>query len=130
MMITMTSQPDMLSEKPVKSELLYDGKIVHLYLDTVELPNGRQAKREVIKHIGAVAIVPIDAAGKVILVRQFRHAAGRILLEIPAGTLNKDEDPDVCAMRELQEETGYKAEHMRRIGGPQYPAGPSNQDNH
>jgi ADP-ribose pyrophosphatase len=116
-MIAMTSNPDMLSEKPVGSQLLYDGKIVHLYLDTVELPNGRQAKREVIRHIGAVAIVPIDAAGQVILVRQFRHAAGRILLEIPAGTLNKDEDPDLAAMRELQEETGYKAEHLRRIGG-------------
>src|SRR5258708_18604116 len=109
MMIVMTSQPDMLSEKPVKSELLYDGKIVHLYLDTVELPNGRQAKREVVKHIGAVANVPIDAAGKVILVRQFRPAAGRILLEIPAGTLNKDEDPDAWPVRALQQEKGYKA---------------------
>jgi len=113
----MTSKPDMLSEKPVDSQLIYDGKIVHLYQDTVELPNGRQAKREVVRHVGAVAIVPIDATGKVILVRQFRHAAGRVLLEIPAGTLNPNEDPTAAAMRELQEETGYKAENMRRIGG-------------
>lgn len=109
--------PDPLSEKSVSSQMLYDGKIVHLYLDIVELPNGKQAKREVVRHVGAVAMVPIDAAGNVILVRQFRHAAGRILLEVPAGTLNPGEDPDVCAARELQEETGFKPGHLRKLGG-------------
>src|SRR4051794_22074205 len=94
---------DSLTETLQKSEPIYDGKIVHLFVDTVKLPNGKTAKREVVRHVGAVALVPIDKDGSVILVRQYRHAAGRILLEIPAGTLNKGEDPDLCAERELQE---------------------------
>jgi ADP-ribose pyrophosphatase len=108
---------DSLTETLQSSEQIYDGKIVHLYVDTVKLPNGKSAKREIIRHVGAVALVPIDKDGNVILVRQFRHAAGKILLEIPAGTLNKGEDPDLCAARELQEETGYKPGRLQRIGG-------------
>src|SRR5437763_4412312 len=84
--------PSHLTEKLIESKLIYDGRIVHLYLDTVELPNGKRAQREIIRHSGAVAIVPIDANGNVVMVRQYRHAAGRILLEIPAGTLNPGED--------------------------------------
>jgi ADP-ribose pyrophosphatase len=109
--------PDRLTEKLLDSELIYDGRIVHLYTDTVQLPNGQTARREVVRHGGAVAIVPIDGEGNVILVRQYRHAAGRILLEIPAGTLNKGEDPDLCAAREMQEETGYKPGKLQKIGG-------------
>src|SRR5262249_22746058 len=106
-----------LTEKPISSELIYDGRIVHLYVDTVQLPNGKTAKREVIRHIGAVALVPFDADGNIIMVRQYRHPLGRILLEIPAGILNPNEDPDVCAARELQEETGYKPGKLDRLGG-------------
>lgn len=109
--------PDKLTEKLLNSEMIYDGRIVHLYADTVQLPNGHTARREVVRHSGAVAIVPIDGDGNVILVRQYRHAAGRILLEIPAGTLNRGEDPDLCAAREMQEETGYKPGHLQKIGG-------------
>jgi ADP-ribose pyrophosphatase len=109
--------PDQLTERLISSEQIYDGRIVHLYVDTVELPNGNTARREVVRHSGAVAVVPIDKDGNVILVRQYRHAAGRILLEIPAGTLHKDEDPELCAIRELQEETGYKPGKLRKIGG-------------
>src|SRR5438034_7235645 len=108
---------DKLSERLISSEQIYDGRIVHLYVDTVELPNGKTARREIVRHSGAVAIVPIDQDGRVIMVRQYRHAAGRILLEIPAGTLGKAEDPDLCAVRELQEETGYKPGHLQKIGG-------------
>lgn len=109
--------PDSLSEKKLTSDLIYDGRVVHLYLDTVQLPNGQNAKREIVRHPGAVAIVPLDAEGKVILVTQYRHAAGRVLLEIPAGTLNPGEDPDLCAVRELQEEIGYKPGKLQRLGG-------------
>ncbi len=112
----MSPAPDQLTERLVSSEQIYDGRIVHLYIDTVQLPNGKVARREVVRHSGAVAIVPIDKNGNVILVRQYRHAAGRILLEVPAGTLHKDEDPDVCAVRELQEETGFKPGHLQKIG--------------
>ncbi len=114
---TADQNPDKLTEKLVNSEMIYDGRIVHLYADTVQLPNGHTARREVVRHSGAVAIVPIDSKGNVILVRQYRHAAGRILLEIPAGTLNKGEAPDLCAAREMQEETGYKPGYLQRIGG-------------
>lgn len=108
---------DALSEKLISSELIYDGRVVHLYVDTVQLPNGKTAKRELIRHVGAVALIPFDADGNVVMVRQYRHPLGRILLEIPAGTLNPNEDPDVCAVRELQEETGYKPGRLEKIGG-------------
>jgi len=111
------SSSDKLSEKTLNSELIYDGRIVHLYKDTVQLPNGDIAKREIIRHSGAVAIVPVDSAGKVVMVRQYRHAIGRILLEIPAGTLKPGEDPALCAERELQEETGFKPGRLQKIGG-------------
>ena len=108
---------DALTEKLISSELIYDGRVVHLYIDTVQLPNGKTSKRELIRHVGAVALIPFDADGNIIMVRQYRHPLGRILLEIPAGTLNPNEDPDVCAIRELQEETGYKPGHLEKIGG-------------
>jgi ADP-ribose pyrophosphatase len=108
---------DKLTEKLISREVIYDGRIVHLVVDTVELPNGMTSKREIVRHGGAVAIVPIDADGNIVMVRQYRHAAGRILLEIPAGTLNQDEDPDLCAIRELQEEIGYKPATIQKLGG-------------
>jgi len=108
---------DDLHEQTLSSEFVYDGRVVNLYLDTVRLPNGKTARRELIRHPGAVAIVPVDAEGSVILVRQFRYAAGRVLWEVPAGTLEPDEDPNVCAHRELQEEIGHKAGKLERLGG-------------
>jgi ADP-ribose pyrophosphatase len=113
----MTDKDNGLIEKLESSELIYDGRVVHLYKDSVTLPNGQSSKREVIRHVGAVALVPIDSDGKVVLVRQYRHATGKVLLEIPAGTLNKNEVPEVCAIRELQEETGYKPGKLQKIGG-------------
>jgi len=109
--------PGALTENIVSSELLYDGRIVHLYKETVRLPNGETATREVVKHAGAVAIVPIDAEDNVLMVRQYRLPTRRVLLEIPAGTLEPNEDPLVCAARELQEETGYKPGLLEPLGG-------------
>lgn len=106
-----------LSEKQLDSQLIYDGKVIRLHVDTVELPNGDTTRREIVRHPGAVAIVPIDPNGNVVLVRQFRYAAGRPLLEIPAGTLEAGELPDMCAIRELQEEVGYKPGKLQKIGG-------------
>src|SRR5262245_54659602 len=111
----MPSRP--LNEKTVSSELIYDGRPVRLYIEMVEMPNGDVKKREIVRHGGAVAIVPIDKDNNVLMVWQYRHAAGRVLLEIPAGTLEKGEDPDVCAVRELQEEIGYKPGKLEKIGG-------------
>ncbi len=107
----------MTEERTLESQLLYKGRLVNLRLDIVELPSGRQAQREIVEHTGAVAIVALDAEGKALLVRQYRKAAERTLLEVPAGTLDAGEGPGDCAQRELQEETGYQAGKMVQIGG-------------
>src|SRR5262245_44718367 len=102
-----------LIETVIDSQEIYSGKIVHLRVDTVRLPNGHESKREIVGHRGAVCVVPVQADGTILLVRQFRLAAGKVLLEIPAGTLEAGEDPADCAARELEEETGFKAGQMR-----------------
>lgn len=104
-----------LKEKLVESKLLYDGKIIKLRCDTVTLPDGALGTREIVEHPGAVAIVPITADGRIILVRQYRHAVQALTLEIPAGTLAQGEDPLSCAYRELEEETGYSAGSLQYL---------------
>lgn len=108
---------DSLPEKQVSSQPIYTGRVFRLESDVVQLPDGQRMVRDIVRHPGAVAIVPIDHDGKIVMVRQYRYAAGRTLLEIPAGTLEPGEDPDECAVRELQEETGYRPGQMRKIGG-------------
>ncbi|HML31591.1 MULTISPECIES: NUDIX hydrolase [Sporomusa] len=104
-----------LYEKPVSSNRLFEGKIINLRRDEVILPNGRTATREVVEHPGAVAVVPITKTGQVVLVRQFRHPVGRIILEVPAGKLDRNEKPEDCALRELAEETGFVANKLRKL---------------
>ena len=105
---------DQLTEFFLTTERIYEGKIINLRRDMVRLPNGKEASREVVEHPGAVAVVPVLPDGRILLVRQFRHPVGQILLEIPAGKLDAGEDPDVCAVRELEEETGYRAGKIER----------------
>jgi ADP-ribose pyrophosphatase len=105
----------------VNKQTIYNGRVVGLALLDVTLPNGEAGKRELIQHPGAVAVVAIDEQGNVLLVKQYRIAADKIMREIPAGTLKPGEDPLVCAERELQEETGYKPGRLEPIGGI-YPA--------
>jgi len=88
---------------------IYTGKVITLNVDTVKLPNGVTVDLETIRHPGAAAIVPIEDDGTVVLIRQFRHAAGGFIYEIPAGKLDSGEDPLHCAARELEEEVGYRA---------------------
>ena len=98
-------------EQNVSSERVFDGIILHIDHLTNRLPNGKLAKREVARHIGAAAVLPVDAEGNIYLVRQFRSPVDRVLLEIPAGKLDyKGEDRLEAAKRELREETGYTAE--------------------
>jgi len=104
-----------LYEKPVSSERIFEGKVINLKRDTVILPNGRTATREVVEHPGAVAIVPLTNEGNIILVRQFRHPVQQILLEVPAGKLDPGEPPETCALRELAEETGFTANKLRHL---------------
>ena len=95
---------------------LYKGRVVDLEVDTVELPNGRTCDLEIVRHPGAAAIVPIDNEGQVLLVRQHRYATGGDLLEIPAGKLDPREEPEACARREVEEETGFAAGKIKSLG--------------
>lgn len=95
-------------EKRLETQRIYDGKVVHLRVDTIELPSGNLTKREVVEHGGAVAIVPVLGDGRIALIRQWRTAADEYLLELPAGGLEKGEEPEACARRELIEEIGYE----------------------
>jgi ADP-ribose pyrophosphatase len=101
-----------LEEKTIKSEQIFNGRIISLQVDEVQLPNGKTSKREIIKHPGAVAILPITNDGKIVMVEQYRKALERTLVEIPAGKLEKGEDPLDSARRELEEETGYVCENL------------------
>jgi ADP-ribose pyrophosphatase len=96
-----------LTEETLESKRIFEGKIVNLRVDTVRLPDGRTSTREIVEHRGAVAVVPMLDSERVVLVRQFRQAAGRVLTEIPAGGLEIGEDPEDCVRRELMEEIGY-----------------------
>lgn len=105
----------MAGSQTVATEYVYRGRVVTLRLDTVRMPDGHETKREVVEHHGAVAIVPRLDEKTVVLIRQFRQAVGETLLEIPAGTLEEDEERDACAARELEEETGYRPGKLRRM---------------
>lgn len=104
------------SARRIDRKEVFKGKIFTVAEDTIEFPNGKQAKWDVLLHDGAAAIVPIDNDGMVVLVEQYRCVEDGLILEIPAGKLEKDEDPSLCAIRELEEETGYKAKKLIPIG--------------
>jgi len=104
------------TESTISSTYIYQGKILNLRLDSVRLSIGITSQREIIEHSQAVVIVPIDDDSNVIMVRQYRKAVDKILLELPAGGMNEAEDPYVAAARELEEETGY-AGTLQRLGG-------------
>jgi ADP-ribose pyrophosphatase len=94
------------------SKTFFEGHICSVKVDEIVLPNGKTAKREIVVRGNASAVVPVDTDGKIIFVRQYRHAVGEEVLEIPAGMIENNEDPQICAVRELEEETGYKAGKM------------------
>ncbi|OAM28919.1 NUDIX hydrolase [Eikenella sp. NML01-A-086] len=104
-----------LTETQLSSEPIFDGKFVTIARDTVRLPNGNQGYRIVIRHLGAACVLAVTEADEVVLVRQWRYATGQALLELPAGKLDADEDPAVCAARELEEETPYRAQSVRLL---------------
>ena len=105
-----------LEEKQISTKRIYDGKIVSLRVDTVLLPNGREATREVIEHVGAVCVVPVMPDGTTYMVRQDRYPFAEAVLEIPAGKLDAGEQPVDAANRELEEEIGMKASELIYMG--------------
>ncbi len=100
----------------VSSQQVFAGRAFKVRVDRVSMDGGPLLQWEVVEHTGGVAIVPLDEAGNVLLVRQYRHAVATELLELPAGTVNKGEDPAATAHRELQEEIGMAADHLKLIG--------------
>jgi ADP-ribose pyrophosphatase len=110
-----------LTERIVERRVFHRGRFMTFEQDTVVLPDGATASRDIVYHPGAVAILALDGDDRLLLVRQYRVPPARALLEIPAGTLDSDdsglEDPEAAARRELEEETGYRASTMERLGG-------------
>lgn len=99
----------------LSSRLVYDGRIFDVTVDRVRLPHGREADLEIVRHEGSVVLVPVRDDGRILLVRQYRYAADRLLWELPAGSLESGEDPDLAAARECHEELGLVAGRLERL---------------
>jgi len=104
-----------MHERLLQRETVFTGRLLAVYRDEVALPDGQRRVRELVHHPGAVAILPIRRDGRIVLVEQYRHAVGRTLLEVPAGTREPGESAAGCAARELEEETGYRAGTLREL---------------
>ncbi len=105
-----------MREKRIDGETIFDGKVVKVIKDKVLCPNNNEAYREIIRHNGGAAILCVTPENKVLLIRQFRYAYDEVIYEIPAGKLEKNENPYDAALRELEEETGFKAESLETLG--------------
>ena len=101
-----------LEEKPIKSKIVFQGELLEMHRDEVLLPNGEVGVREWINHPGAVCCIPILPDGKIALIKQYRYAVKKEMIELPAGKLDKNEIPKECALRELEEEIGFKASKL------------------
>ena len=103
-------------EKTIKTDRIYEGRVINFRVDTVELPNGRTSSRELVEHPGGVGVVAVDKDGDLLLVEQFRKPYDKMILEIPAGKMERGEDPELCGRRELEEETGFTAGSFEFLG--------------
>ena len=112
---TGASPSDSFAEPTIETKRIYEGNIINVRVDTVRMPSGRDATREIVEHSHAVCIVPIDNDGNVVLVRQYRKPAEDALLEVPAGGVEDGEISEEAVLRELQEEIGYTADHLEHL---------------
>lgn len=106
-----------MSFQQLGTESVFSGRAFKVRRDTLRLPDGRNTRLDIIEHVGSVVILPLDPDGNLLFVRQYRHAAGMQLLELPAGTLEDGETPEACAQRELREETGMAGSTFEDLGG-------------
>lgn len=106
---------DPFVEKTIRTKKIFSGNIISVQVDDVLLPNGKESKREIVKHPGAVAIIPVTKDGNIIFVKQFRKPLERSLIEIPAGKIEENEDPEITAVRELEEETGFTTDTLTYV---------------
>jgi len=104
-------------EKVISTGYVFKGRAVNLRVDTVAEPDGRETTREVVEHAEVICVVAVDGDGKLLLVRQYREAIGRELLEIPAGGIEPGEEPAAAVRREMAEETGYEPRKLERLSG-------------
>jgi ADP-ribose pyrophosphatase len=118
---TSSTYDSRLTEKPLTSKHVFDGKLLQVYVDEVELPDGTTSTRDWIRHPGASAVVPVFEDGTIMLLRQFRYPPRQIFLEVPAGKLDPGETPESTARRELTEESGLSCSHIAKAGSF-YPA--------
>ncbi|MBQ2754786.1 MAG: NUDIX hydrolase [Clostridia bacterium] len=105
-----------MTEKTIKTENIFNGRVINLNIETVELPNGNTSTREIVSHSGGVGILAVDNDKNAYMVTQFRSPYKKLVLEVPAGKLNKGESHLECGIRELREETGLEAEEMKYMG--------------
>jgi ADP-ribose pyrophosphatase len=104
-------------EKVLNSKVIYEGRILKLRIDTIRTADGRQSTREIVEHEDCIGVVPVDADGDILLVKQYRLATGKELLEIPAGGIDPGEDAAAAVVREMQEETGLRPQRVERLAG-------------
>ena len=121
------SDDSRLREERISGERVYSGKILDLDVDRVLLPGGGEVFREVVRHRGAVVVLPLHADGRIELVRQYRYPTGTVVLELPAGKLDPGEEPTTCAARELEEEVGWRAVEIHALGSFFTPPGFSDE---
>jgi ADP-ribose pyrophosphatase len=100
----------------LESKTIFRGKVFDLRQDTIRLPNGNQTRIDIVDHPPAVTILPVDSEGNIWFIRQYRHSAGEVVLELPAGVMEASEDPAVSAQREIREEIGMAADEIRKLG--------------
>ena len=105
-----------MNYRTIKRDLVYSGKVFNIKVDQIEYNTGNKAIREVAEHPGGAVVVPVTKEGKIVMVTQHRFPVDKILLELPAGKLGKGENPFICAVRELEEETGYKSDNVEELG--------------
>lgn len=107
----------MPAEKLISSRMIYEGRILKLRVDTVRTADGRESTREIIEHAACIAVIPVDTDGNILLVKQYRRALDKELLEIPAGGIDEGEDIEKAVIREMQEEIGYRPQKLECLGG-------------